>query len=87
MGNDRLPLGCCADHVKAFERLGWAVAKSRGKNHVVLKKDGARYHLSIPNHQGKDVKRGLIGKQLANAGITEDEYIEAFGKQKKPSGQ
>ena len=40
MGFSDLPLGCGAEHVKAFERLGWEVRKRKRGSHIVLTKKG-----------------------------------------------
>lgn len=50
MGQKDLPLGPGSKHVKAFERLGWLVARD-GKGHTILEKPGHEAHLSVPNHK------------------------------------
>jgi predicted RNA binding protein YcfA (HicA-like mRNA interferase family) len=44
-----LPLFRPRDVVRAFERLGWQVARQRG-SHIVLTKPGAVVTLSVPDH-------------------------------------
>ena len=76
MGQSDLPLASGSEHVKAFERAGWAcVKRRRGNKHFVLTKEG-KGHLSIPDH--KQVKRTLLQKQIQLAGLTEAEYIAHF---------
>jgi hypothetical protein len=36
--------------------------------------------ISIPCQKGQDVKRGLLAKLLAVAGVTEHEYLAAFNR-------
>ncbi len=37
--------------VKAFEKLGWVVARQQG-SHIILTKKGHIATLSVPNHPG-----------------------------------
>ena len=77
MGQKDLPLESGAKHVKAFERAGWTCAKGLAKDaHFVLSKAGHPHKLSIPKH--KQVKRGLLAKQVKLAGLTEREYLDCF---------
>jgi predicted RNA binding protein YcfA (HicA-like mRNA interferase family) len=43
--------------VKAFEKLGWEVARQRG-SHIILTKEGHIATLSVPNHP--EVARGTL---------------------------
>jgi len=61
--------------VKAFERLGWEIARQRG-SHIVLTKKGHISTLSIPNHS--EVARGTLRSLIARAGISVEEFIEAL---------
>lgn len=77
MGNADLPVGSGSDHVRAFERLGWVLQNRRGNGkHLLLKKSGVRFMLSIPDH--REVKRALLAKQIQSAGVTIEEYVAAF---------
>ena len=58
---------------------GWCVAHQEG-SHVTLKKDGMACNLSIPVHGGKDIKRGLLRKQLAAATLSVDEFVNLLGR-------
>ena len=57
--------------VRAFERLGWQVARHRG-SHIILVKDGENVTLSVPNH--KEVAKGTLRSLIRAAGITVDEF-------------
>lgn len=77
MGLSDLPCASGAAHVKAFVAAGFVLQPRRGRGtHFLLKKPGVRWTLSIPDH--KEVKRQLLSKQIANAGLTHDEYVELF---------
>ena len=63
--------------VKTFEKLGWVVARQRG-SHIILTKKGHIATLSVPNHP--EVARGTLRSLIARAGITLEEFLEAWGK-------
>ena len=61
--------------VKAFQRLGWDVARQRG-SHIILTKEGSLATLSVPNHP--EVAKGTLRALIGRAGITVDEFIDAL---------
>jgi predicted RNA binding protein YcfA (HicA-like mRNA interferase family) len=61
--------------VRAFEKLGWEVARQRG-SHIILTKEGHIATLSIPKHP--EVAHGTLRSLIARAGITVEEFIEAL---------
>jgi predicted RNA binding protein YcfA (HicA-like mRNA interferase family) len=63
--------------VKAFEKLGWAIARQRG-SHIILTKEGHIATLSVPNHP--EVARGTLRTLITRAGVTLDEFLKALGK-------
>ena len=58
--------------VRAFEKLGWQVARQRG-SHIIMVKDGENVTLSIPDH--KEVAKGTLRSLIRAAGITVDEFV------------
>lgn len=58
--------------VRAFERLGWKVARQRG-SHIILTKPGHIATLSVPDHP--TVARGTLRSLIARAGITIEEFL------------
>ncbi|MEO0078651.1 MAG: type II toxin-antitoxin system HicA family toxin [candidate division WOR-3 bacterium] len=60
------------DVVRAFERLGWSVARQRG-SHIVMTKEGHIATLSIPNHP--QVARGTLRSLIARAGLSVEEFL------------
>jgi len=74
VGQQNLPLASGEDHACAFEACGWVRRKTG--NHIVLTKPGHAATLSVPNH--KQVKRGLLQKQMKLAELSEHEYLTAF---------
>lgn len=70
-----VPVLRSAEVVKAFQRLGWDVARQRG-SHIILTKEGSLATLSVPNHP--EVARGTLRALIGRAGITVDEFIDAL---------
>ena len=60
--------------VRAFERLGWRVARQRG-SHIILTKAGSIATLSVPDHS--QVARGTLRALIGRAGLTIDEFLKA----------
>jgi predicted RNA binding protein YcfA (HicA-like mRNA interferase family) len=58
--------------VRAFERLGWQVARQRG-SHIILVKEGEMATLSVPDH--KEVAKGTLRSLIRAAGITVDQFV------------
>jgi len=58
--------------IKAFERLGWEVARQRG-SHIIMTKPGHIATLSIPDHAF--VARGTLRSLMARAGISLEEFL------------
>jgi len=57
--------------VRAFEKLGWQVARQRG-SHIIMVKDDENVTRSIPEH--KEVAKGTLRSLIRAAGITMDEF-------------
>ena len=70
----KLPVISGNDAIKAFKKAGWYEAGREG-SHVILKKEGMTCNLSIPVHRKKNIKRGLLRKQIAKAELTVDDFI------------
>jgi len=58
--------------VRAFEALGWQVARQRG-SHIILVKDGEIATLSIPDH--KEIAKGTLRSLIRTAGITVERIL------------
>lgn len=63
--------------VRAFEKLGWEIARQRG-SHIILTKPGHVATLSIPNHP--EVARGTLRSLIARAGLTVEQFLQALEK-------
>jgi predicted RNA binding protein YcfA (HicA-like mRNA interferase family) len=69
-----IPVLSGRDVVRAFERLGWQVARQRA-SHVILVKDGEIVTLSVPDH--KEVARGTLRGLIRTANLTVQEFLDA----------
>jgi predicted RNA binding protein YcfA (HicA-like mRNA interferase family) len=61
--------------VRALVRLGWAIARQSG-SHVVLVRAG-QAPVTVPVHPGT-LKLGTAKAILKQAGLTEDEFFDAY---------
>jgi predicted RNA binding protein YcfA (HicA-like mRNA interferase family) len=69
-----LPVFSGRDAVRAFERLGWQVARQNG-SHIIMVKEASMVTLSIPDH--KEVARGTLRSLIRAAGLTVEAFLEA----------
>jgi hypothetical protein len=76
VGQSDLPLAAGAEHVKAFKRAGWTQERKAKDAQFVLSHEECEHALSIPDK--REVKRGLLQKQIQLAGLTEEEYLACF---------
>jgi predicted RNA binding protein YcfA (HicA-like mRNA interferase family) len=60
--------------VRAFESLGWQVARRRA-SHIVLVKQGEIATLSVLDH--KEVARGTLRSLVRTANLAMQEFVDA----------
>jgi predicted RNA binding protein YcfA (HicA-like mRNA interferase family) len=72
-----VPLLTPGEVVKAFEKLGWEVARQRG-SHIIMTQEGYIASLSIPKHDR--VARGTLRGLINRAGITVEEFLQILSK-------
>lgn len=78
MGVKDLPLDSGRQIVRVFETFGWIA--HQGKGHIVLQHPNKSPYLkiSIPDH--RQVDRYLLRTELRKAGITIEQFVEAYDK-------
>jgi predicted RNA binding protein YcfA (HicA-like mRNA interferase family) len=69
-----IPLLRPSEVIKAFEKLGWSIARQRG-SHIILTRPGNIATLSVPDHP--EVARGTLRSLISKAGITVEEFLAA----------
>ena len=72
-----LPVCRPLEVVRAFERLGWQVARQKG-SHIIMTKPGSVATLSIPSHS--EVARGTLRTLITRAGHTVDQFVSALNR-------
>jgi predicted RNA binding protein YcfA (HicA-like mRNA interferase family) len=70
----RLPIVSGREAVRAFQSLGWEVARQSG-SHIILVKEGHPATLSVPDHD--EVAKGTLRGLIRSAGLTVEEFIAA----------
>jgi predicted RNA binding protein YcfA (HicA-like mRNA interferase family) len=60
------------DLVKAVERKGWVLLRVHGSHHI-YGRESSPVRLSIPMHEGRDLKMGLVRHLMKMADVTEDD--------------
>ena len=58
-----------------MRKAGFEVTRVKGSHHMMRHGDDPSRSTVIPVHAGKDLKRGLLHKIVADAGLTTDEFI------------
>ena len=61
--------------VRAFEKLGWQVARQRG-SHIILIKEGSVATLSVPDH--KEIAKGTLRSLIRSAELTVEEFVRVI---------
>lgn len=67
-----LPVLSEREVVRAFESLGWQVARQSG-SHIIMVKENEMTTLSIPDH--REIAKGTLRSLIRAAGITVSEFI------------
>ncbi|MGQ0634628.1 MAG: type II toxin-antitoxin system HicA family toxin [Planctomycetaceae bacterium] len=70
----KLPAVSARDAVRAFKQMGFVEDHQTG-SHLILKKEGHEFLLSVPMHSGRNLKRGTLNGLIKAAGCTRDEFI------------
>jgi predicted RNA binding protein YcfA (HicA-like mRNA interferase family) len=60
--------------IRALEKAGFEVTRIKGSHHIMRHIDDPSRGTVVPVHSGKDIKRGLLRKIIADAGLTADEF-------------
>lgn len=69
----KLPRISGAEAVRAFQRLGFEIARQKG-SHIVMRRGASG--CVVPNH--RELKAGTLAGALRQAGVTADEFIAAL---------
>ena len=72
-----LPVISGKSAIKAFEKAGWYIDRRARSRHIVMKKEGRKTTLSIPEHKVLD--RGLLRALIRDAYLSVAEFNELLG--------
>jgi predicted RNA binding protein YcfA (HicA-like mRNA interferase family) len=63
--------------IRALERLGWTLVRSRGSHHALVK-DGHPRPLIVPVKKGRTLPEGTARGILKEAGLSEDQFFAVY---------
>jgi predicted RNA binding protein YcfA (HicA-like mRNA interferase family) len=72
--SDRLPSLKADEVIRALRKAGFEVTRIKGSHHIMRHRVDPTCGTVVPFHAGKDIKRGLLRKIIADAGLTVDEF-------------
>ena len=68
-----LPILQARQIIAALEKVGFAIVRQKG-SHIRLRHPDGRV-VTVPDHRGQDIGRGLLRKILRDADLTRDEFV------------
>jgi len=68
----KLPVISGKEAIRAFEKVGWYIDRRARSRHIIMKKQGTRTTLSIPEHKVLD--RGLPRALIRDVYLSVDEF-------------
>lgn len=71
----KLPSAHSRRVVRAFEALGWQVARQTA-SHIIMIQEGSQVTLSVPAHN--PVAKGTLRSLIRSAGLTVDQFVDAL---------
>ncbi|HLC29050.1 MAG TPA: type II toxin-antitoxin system HicA family toxin [Dehalococcoidia bacterium] len=71
----RRPRVTAREIIRALERAGFALSRTRGGHHIFKSPDGLR-RVTVPYHGSRVIPPGTVDNILRQAGITTDEFAE-----------
>ncbi|MEW6606220.1 MAG: type II toxin-antitoxin system HicA family toxin [bacterium] len=69
-----LPVISGREAIRAFEKMGWCIDRRAKSRHIIMKKEGRKVTLSIPEHKVLD--RGLLRALIRDAYLSVEEFNE-----------
>ncbi len=69
-----LPVVKANEVVRALEKVGFYIARTRGSHHQ-MKKDGHRYLVTVAQHGATTIPSGTLRQIIRGAGLTKAEFV------------
>ena len=76
MSPHRLPSLKSRAVIRALERAGVVVIRSKGSHHRLVHATDPSRATTVFVHKGKDIPRGTLGDIIEQAGLTEEEFLD-----------
>ena len=76
MSPHRLPSLKARAVIRALERAGFVVIRSKGSHHRLVHATDPTRATTVSVHKGKDIPRGTLGDIIEQAGLTENEFLD-----------
>ena len=76
MSPQRLPTLKATEVLRALEKAGFVVTRSKGSHRRLVHASDPTRATTIAVHKGKDIPRGTLGAIIEQAGLTEEEFLE-----------
>lgn len=70
----RLPILSAKEIIKLLSKAGFKVLRQRG-SHIRLSHSDGRV-VTVADHKGEDISRGLLKKILRDAKITDEDFVD-----------
>lgn len=62
--------------VRALERAGFVVQRTRGSHHILARPDDPARAVIVPVHGNRDLKPGTLRSIVRQAGLSIEEFLE-----------
>ena len=76
MSPRRLPSLKARDVIRALEKAGFVITRSKGSQHRLVHIAEPSRATTISVHKGKDIPRGTLAAIIDQAGLSEDEFMD-----------
>lgn len=76
MNAQRLPSLKAREVIRALEKAGFVITRSKGSHHRLVHATDATRQTTVSVHKGKDMPRGTLRDILDQAGLTIDEFLD-----------
>lgn len=76
MSPQRLPALKAREVIRALEKAGFVVTRSKGSHHRRVHAEDASRATTVSVHKGRDIPKGTLADIIEQAGLTVDEFLE-----------
>lgn len=78
MSSPRLLVLKGSEVVRALERAGFEVVRSKGSHRRMIHRDDPERATTVPVHKSHDLPKGTLRAIIAQAGLTEEQFFGTF---------